>query len=111
MYYHEISVARRGSELWDLKDMYYIFSYLATFPFFFWQVGPFTYHIAVMEHTGIKTTENLNSNTENKHLWSITHCLEMCCKSFHSDTRFLERSSHLDSLSEGDPYGSSNFNS
>lgn len=85
MDYHEISLARRGSELWDLKDVYYVFSYLATFPFF-WQVEPFTHHIAVMEHTGIKTTENLNSNTENKHLWSITHCLEMCCKSFHSDT-------------------------
>lgn len=62
---HEISGARRSSELWDLKDVYHIFSYLATSPFS-WQMETllfprsFTHCIAMMEHAGIKTTENLN---------------------------------------------------
>lgn len=65
MNYPEMRGARRKSELFDLKDMYHIFSHLATSPLF-WQgesllfPRSFPHCIAMMEHAGIKTTENPN---------------------------------------------------
>lgn len=70
-------MARRGSELWDLKDVYHIFSYLATF-LFLANGDLYSPHCCMMEHAGVKTTENPNSNTENRHLWSINYCLKVC---------------------------------
>lgn len=65
MNYPEMSGARRNFELFDLKDVYHIFSHLALSPIS-WQMETllfprsFTHCIAMVERAGIKTTENPN---------------------------------------------------